>query len=540
MLRSVTAENIAIIKKIHIDLGDKMNIFTGETGAGKSIIFKAISFAIGEKANKDIIKAGEDYAKVTIVFDSTNQTNTLLEQFGIDKDENIIISRHIKKDGKTICRINNTIVTLKNLKKVTSMLIDVHGQHDHQSLLSKDMHILYIDKLCDFKDYKQKLKEKYEIYKQIVSKCNKLLDSSKDNELKIDLLKFQIEEIESINIDEINEDELFNKYKKLSNADKVKNNITIANDLIYENKITDLISVVAEISEYDDSLVSSKEQLITIEESLKDISATLYETEKTYDYDEKELAEIENILSKLDKIKRKYGSTVNEVKKYYVEIKEQYEDLINIDEVLEKYKNEIAAFETEIIEICNNISTIRKEVSKELEKDISSIIKKLEMKDANFKIEITKKENFDETGFDNVEFKIDTNNTLKYLSFNSILSGGELSRIMLAIKSITAKEDIIPTMIFDEIDTGISGVTAEKVVKELKNISNSHQVLLISHLPQIASKADEHFYIYKENGNMNVKNIYGEDIVTEIARMFGGSKVTNEILESARQLIAVK
>ena len=438
--------SIAIIKKIHIDLGDKMNIFTGETGAGKSIIFKAISFAIGEKANKDIIKAGEDYAKVTIVFDSTNQTNTLLEQFGIDKDENIIISRHIKKDGKTICRINNTIVTLKNLKKVTSMLIDVHGQHDHQSLLSKDMHILYIDKLCDFKDYKQKLKEKYEIYKQIVSKCNKLLDSSKDNELKIDLLKFQIEEIESINIDEINEDELFNKYKKLSNADKVKNNITIANDLIYENKITDLISVVAEISEYDDSLVSSKEQLITIQESLKDISATLYETEKTYDYDEKELAEIENILSKLDKIKRKYGSTVNEVKKYYVEIKEQYEDLINIDEVLEKYKNEIAAFETEIIEICNNISTIRKEVSKELEKDISSIIKKLEMKDANFKIEITKKENFDETGFDNVEFKIDTNNTLKYLSFNSILSGGELSRIMLAIKSITAKEDIIPTI----------------------------------------------------------------------------------------------
>lgn len=557
MLVELNINEFAIIEKANIRFSEGLNIITGETGTGKSIMVDALNLVLGARSDKNYIKDGSEKTIVEALFfiEDSSKIKPILDEFGIDleKDNNILITREIYLTGRSISRVNGRVVTLSMLSRLTHKLVDIQGQHEHQSLLSSENHIEFIDLLGDskLKTYKKKVREEYKKLVELREKLKKLSQNEMERERTIDLLKFQVDEIDEIDLKVDEENELINKHKLLSNAQELS---VLANSVSeklslssYGNssiidEIRNLSRIVNKIVSFDENLRIHEETLESISFSLEDISRDINDYISNIDFDFETLIEVENRLGVLNKLKRKYGNTISEIFEYREKIFEELRILSNLDEEIEKINIEIYSKEKDLKELSEELSVERKSIGSKLEKRMIDELKELNMKDAKFKVNIEELESFSINGINKIEFFISTNLGQGLKPMSKVASGGEISRVMLAFKNILAEVDNIDSLIFDEIDTGISGRTAQIVGEKILQISKNYQVICITHLPQIAAMADTHFLINKtlskDNKTLtNITKLNEDEKVNEICRLIGGVYVTDITKKHAREMI---
>jgi len=556
MLKELSIKNFAIIDDIQVQFTDGLNLLTGETGSGKSIIIEALEIVLGGRSSKDLIKSGEDKALIEALFFINDETKTLFKKYNFDFDENILIlTKEIYRNYPSVSRLNGRPITLNDLKKVTTKLVDIFGQHEHQSLLNVSNHQMIIDSFGDdeFKELLTMIKRLYVEYAAEKKKLEELNISSYEREREIDLLKFQIYEIEEASLTLDDDENIENEYNRLSNVVDITRGINEVIEILNSSNfgsisILDLmdksISILTDISKYDRELKSYLNELQEIRYSLQDISRALNQYGDSVEIDEERLFFLNDRLDLINKLKKKYGSTVAIILDYQKDLSEQYEKLINYEKEVERVQNNIEDYEAKLKKASNSLSNKRKDIKDialMLEEMLAKELVDLSMNNVKFKVNFENKTKISSSGIDNIEFLISTNPGEPPKPINRIVSGGEMSRIMLGFKNIIADNDKIPTMIFDEIDTGISGRTAQVVGEKIKKISKNHQVISISHLPQIAALADSHFVISKEivNGKAQtrVSKITDDDRIVELARLLGGVDVTETTLQHAKEMI---
>lgn len=554
MLVHIYIKNIALIDEITIDFEEFLNILTGETGAGKSILIGSINFALGERTSKEIIRSGEENALVELLFLIDNDEvlkSVQIKGINVAEDRYLLISRAINQSGRSMCRINGQTMTLGMLREISSKLIDVHGQHEHQSLLDVSKHIEILDFFCkeQLAELKNELEKKYKEYKSIKKQINDLLGDEKEIERKIDLLQFQIDEITNAELEEGEEEQLQMQLKKLSNSERLIKGIEEIHSLLYGNEYSnhsvysllgETVKTLRDLIDIDEELVSIYENIENIEVILEDMSGDIRKYKEQVYHDPYELQTVENRLNLIYDLKRKYGNSIKEILQYKDKIEKELNVIINSEETLKNLKNEYSTLEIEIEAICNKMSSIRKEKATNIEEKIENVLCELQMKQAKFSIMFSKNDRFNENGWDYVEFLISTNPGEALKPLAKIASGGEMSRIMLSLKCVLADIDEIGTLIFDEIDTGISGRVAQKVAEKLGYISRKRQVICITHLPQIAAMGDNHYKIEKtideEKAISSIKILNEQEIVNELARMISGAVVTNITLKNAEEM----
>lgn len=562
MLLELNIENFVLIENVNINFTEGFNVLSGETGAGKSIVIDAISIALGGKSNKNYVRTGKQKAVIQIVFTFENERlKRLLAEHGIDCEDNIIIlNREIFGTGKSISRINGRIVQLAFAKKVAKMLIDIHGQHEHQSLLYTENHLHMLDLfgnevlLSDLEE----VKSKYQQLKDIEKKLQSIDQNDKERERRIDLIKFQIEEIDSCNLKIDEDSDLSKQFDLLKNSEKIFSIIHDSYDKISASlnesesitgTLANILSDLESISNLDDKIMSFNKELQDIFYRLQDIATDMRHYGENITYDSEALFEVESRLDTINNLKRKYGNTIEEILEYrnilYNELKE-LEDSANTIKIL---KENIEVVNKEFMEISDRLSNQRKKIAKNFESKMIQELNDLNFENAEFKVSITPsldKDNnfvFTKYGIDKVEFLISTNPGEPLKSLSKVASGGEISRIMLAMKVILAKIDNIGTLIFDEIDTGISGKTANVVGEKIALISKTHQTICITHLPQIAVMADSHMFIEKVVSNNETKTLINKletkDRINEISRLIGGTKITELTLNHAKEMLSM-
>ncbi|WP_238882778.1 DNA repair protein RecN [Clostridium sp. YIM B02551] len=551
MLLQLSIKNFALIEEMTVDFSYGFNIISGETGAGKSILIDAINFVLGGKFNKDIIRTGEEKAYVEAIFSVENEkVNEILHENGVDINEVIIISRESFINGRSITKVNGKSIIISNLKKISERIIDIHGQHENQNLLDKSKHITYLDSFGDDSLYKL-----IEDYRELRSKSLNIeneirkLVGVEDKDKLIDYLKYQISDIEEGKLKENEEEELKEKLSVLSNAEKIRLALNSSYSLLKDQMdgksildnishvVQELTSVEKHISKIKEINESINEAFYLLEENSREIGALL----DNVVYDEDELSYINERLYKIAGYKKKYGPSIAEILAYYKKIKKQYDDMINIEEKVKLLEQENNKIIEELHKITDKIRTKRITFAKYLEEKISRELKFLGLEKCTFKIDVEEDKNFNYKGKDIVTFLISTNIGEPLKSLDRIVSGGELSRIMLALKAVFVEKDNIETIIFDEIDTGISGRIAQAVGEKIYEISNRHQVLCITHLPQIACLSDSHYYITKEEKMgktySNIKILSKDEKINEIAKMIGGAEITKVTIEHSKEII---
>lgn len=551
MLLELKIQNFAIIDDVTIEFTEGMNILTGETGSGKSIIIDALSTVLGGKAYKEMIKSGADSAFVEAVFcTSSDYIKNKIREFGIEIEDLIVISRIIKSDRPSISRVNGKAVTLNVLNEITESLIDIFAQEESQSLMNTKNQLRLLDFLCG-KDHLENLNYLRDIIDEIseISKKIKYLkDKSSNREREIDILKYQLDEIDSANLTPYDDEELEQDYKKQNNMSEIINHLNLAVEYLnsdYENNnaigiVDSCIGEIINISKYDQEYEETLSELEDIKYRLQDISSYLNRKLSTEEVDEENLRFLENRLDLVNSLKKKYGNNLELIDKFYDDTKTRLDQLENLEEILSNLKKSEESLYKEAYKIAEKISNKRKEISKELEIKLKSEMRDLNIKNADFMIKI-KDQKLNKDGIDDVEFFIKTNLGMEFLSLSKTASGGEMSRIMLAFKSIISNYDEIETLIFDEIDTGVSGFTANIVGNKIKELSTKRQVIAISHLPQIVALGDSHFKIYKEEiGDKTVSNIIkleNDERVDEIARLIGGQVITDNTIKAAKEML---
>ncbi len=529
MITTLHIKNIGIIDDINIDLNNGLNVLTGETGAGKTLIIDSIEIISGGRFSKEMIRKGETNSFIEMCIYAPENENSI--------DGNIIVSREINTTGKNMCKINGRMVTVNELKEFMSKFIEIHGQNKNQELLDNKTHLKCLDNFIgnDIKKIKDKYLEKYNRYLEIKSELKQNYGDDKERERKLDLLKYQIEEIEQANLTEIEEDMLEEKRKMMQNSEKITKGLLDADTAISENGIDSIsyaIKSLEKIENIDEKYEKVASNLKSLYYELQEISRDLSSYNDEIYFDEEERCQIEERLDLIYSLKRKYGNTIKEILDYKKEIEEEVEHIENLDKYNQKLKKELEEITKQMNEIGKQIHCEREKGAKVLIKNINKELVDLEMKNAKINIHIDYNENeFYKTGKDQVEFFIATNVGEDEKELIKIASGGEISRIMLAIKKVLADTDKMPILVFDEIDTGISGNAANMVAQKLNSISKNHQVLCISHLPSIAAMADYNYFISKkvidERTNTSVKLLNEEEIVKEIARISSGQ--VNEI-----------
>lgn len=550
MLTYLHVKNIALIDELEVDFNDGLNILTGETGAGKSIIIGSINAALGSKISKDFLRSGSEDALIEILFQINSQILIdKIKDFGIDiKDGELLISRKMIQNGRSVFRVNGQVANTNIVKKISESIIDIHSQHEHQSLLNKKNHIKLLDSFLgekierDLNIYRSKYKEYLKIKQEIID--------DQDPEIRkreLSFLEFEINEIESANLT-INEDkELSKKYKLLSNSQKIRsvlseiyNNIIDDNSYNISHNISEAIKDITTIRKLDSDLENLSEQLEQIDLLISDFSRDLNLYVNNIDVNEEELEMVHNRLDLINNLKMKYGDTIDDILDLLESKINKHEKLINYEKNVLKIQENISKYEDELINISEKISNIRNKGAKELSSQIIDVLKDLNLKDTKFEVKIDKKYNFDVDGIDDVEFLISTNKGEPTKPLIQIASGGELSRIMLAIKSVLANCDEISTLIFDEIDSGISGRTAQMVAQKLEKLAKNRQILCITHLPQIAAMSDTHYVIEKINKNKQtltkMKKLNNDEIPNELARLIGGAEITDTVIKSAIEM----
>lgn len=551
MLLELNIENFAIIENMKIEFEPGLNVLTGETGSGKSIIIDSLGLVLGQRANKDIIKKGKDRAFIEAVFSSYDEeTKDLLLEYGIESGDLVVVSKEIREKGPTITRVNNRTVTSQILSKISSHLIDIFAQHESISLMDNKNQLKLIDDFSG-KDQGELLGNLKELVHEINSLKNEYhekssMEQNKDRE--IDLLEYQIKEIEDAGLSDYDDEELYDDFNLLNNMTYTLIKLSEAKSLINEGYETTsledildrVIANVVEVTRYNKDLKEVEENLEDIRFRISDIAKDLDRYVSSSEIDEERLQFLRERIDLVNNLKLKYGNNVKAINSFYEEISERLRFLQNFEDNLNKLLKKIEDKETEALVLAEKISQKRKKTSEVLEKKVEEEINKLNIKDAKFKIEIKEKElSFD--GIDKIEFLIAPNLGQDLMPMAKVASGGEMSRIMLGFKSIIAEKDNIPTLVFDEIDTGISGKTAQIVGNKIKEVSKDRQVIVISHLPQIVALADTHFAIKKDVVNNStistIDKLSYDERVNEVARLIGGMKVSEIAIETAKEMI---
>ena len=524
MINTIHIKNIGIIDDITVDLNEGFNVLTGETGAGKSLIIGSLQILAGGRFSKEIIRHGEKSAFVEASFFIPNKDF---------EDDTVVISRELNVSGKNVCKINGRLVTVSELKSFMANIIDIHGQNENQSLLNVNKHIELLDDYAfdEIQKLKNKYKEFYEEYIKIKSELNKNYGDDKEKQRKLDLLNYQVNEIEIANLKKAEEEELENRRKIIMSSEKISKNLAEAENQISNNTIDSLniaIKSIEKIEQYNSEYSKIVERLKNAYYEIQETSYDLTSFSEDMCYDEEELDQIEKRLDLINSLKRKYGNTVEEILNYKEKVNKEIYEIENLESYILKLKNDLKKNEKEMLEIARSMNSIRNKYSEILSLKINKELKELEMKNAKFgiSVEFSNECNFNPNGLDKVEFVISTNVGEEAKSLIKIASGGEMSRIMLAIKSVLADVDKIPVIIFDEIDTGISGVAANATGEKLKNIARNHQVLCVTHLASIAAKGDYNYFVCKEVKNCktktNIKQLDEEEVLKEIARIASG------------------
>lgn len=552
MLIQLNIKNFALIEEMTINFKEGFNILSGETGAGKSIMIDAIDFVLGGKFSKSLIRTGEDRTYVEALFTlDGSKVCEVLDELDIEYDDVLIISRESHQSGKNLIKINGKSLITSQLKRVRAKLLDIHGQHQNQELLLRSSHILYLDGFID-KSIEEPL-NKYTVLRESLLQVRedlKRITGNQDREKLLDYLKFQIEDIEKAKLKENEEDTLREEYNILANAEKINHALVDSYKLLSgqeEFSVMDSLSkVISELSGVEKHFEKIKKNKDVIEEAFYTIEEATHEIRDMAEeivFDNDALESINSRIYEINQYKKKYGPTVKDILDYLEKIKKEYDEIINsekiINELREKENNILKSMEEAAI----ILHELRVEKSGALEEKILKELAFVGLEKSRMQIRVEREETFNERGFDDVCFLISTNPGEPLMPLEKVLSGGELSRIMLALKCVFAEKDEIPTLIFDEIDTGISGAVAQRVGEKMYQLSCTHQVLCITHLPQIAILSDYHYFVTKnvvDNKTFtSIKVLKIEEKELEISKMLSGNDVTEATLNNVKEMIRI-
>lgn len=547
MLKNIHVKSFALIDEVEINLASGLNVLTGETGAGKSIIIDAVNFALGQRVSKDVVRDDAEYALSELVFEiNDDKTKERLNQFDIPLDDNEVLIQRKITNGKSTARINGETVTLSTLKLIAAGLIDIHGQHDNQSLLSKASQQNLLDTILsdELKELLIRMKDTYVNLNNKISEYEQL--NTKEAEKEIAFLQYELNEIDSASLHEGEDEALESDYKKMNNSKRIADLVSGAHRITgYDSEgagslIGRALSMIRQASSIDDDAKDLELILNDIDGLLNDFNRSIADYEMSLDFSDEDYKNTEDRLNLINSLKNKYGKSIKEILDKRDEFEDELNRLLNADEYKSALLSEIAFLKKEAYKLCKEISAIRKKGANKLSGEIADALLDLNFLDSQFEIKVTSdEENMKQSGYDDIEFFISTNPGEALKPLNQVASGGEMSRIMLAIKSVCAN-DSTATLIFDEIDTGISGRTAQKVSEKMSRIAKEHQVIVVTHLPQIAAMADTHFEISKSVNNgrtiTSIETLSEEGKIKELARMLGGVTITEKVLENAKDM----
>ncbi|MDD5794912.1 MAG: DNA repair protein RecN [Clostridiales bacterium] len=551
MLIQLNIKNFALIEELTVDFKEGFNILSGETGAGKSILIDAIDYVLGGKFSKDLIRTGENKTYVEAVFSIENKNlNGILDDLGIEYEDMLIISRETSLSGKGIAKVNGKSIIVSKLKKIREKLLDIHGQHQNQSILDRNNHISFLDNYIG-SDIYTSLKEYTTLRDSLIEIRNKIskISSNNQNSKILDYTKFQIEDIEKAKLSENEEESLKEEYNILSNAEKINSSLALCLNILNNDSegsisvLEGLSKVLGEFSTLEKHL-DIKEKRSNLEGAyymISEISRDLRDMSEEIVYDEDRLSKINERIYEINTYKKKYGSTVKDILNYYEELKTKYNELINAEEILKELKNNEAETFNKLKEVGKKLHDIRLSYTSSLEQQLLEELSYVGLNKSKMKIQVDFTDEPKENGFDSVGFLISTNPGEPLKPLEKVLSGGELSRIMLAFKCVFAEKDEIATLIFDEIDTGISGAVGQRVGEKMYQVSLTHQVLCITHLPQIAILSDHHYFISKEvlDGKTytRLKLLNEEQKIKQVSSMLGGDGVTDSTIKNVKEML---
>ena len=550
MLVHLHVRNLALIEDIEVEFGPGLNILTGETGAGKSILLGSMQLILGGRSAKDMIRTGASSALVELLFQVENpRAEASLRELGVETSEGQVLLTRKLMDGRSINKINGETCTVAQMKAAASCLLDIHGQHEHQSLLYQDKQLEILDiygkeEIFPAKDQVQKSYKEYRDCKRQLDELD--MDEEQRNRERA-FLEFEINEIESAQLVSGEDEELEKRYRKLNNGRKILETLQGVRDLTgYESgqgageSVGNAVREISRVTEYDTQLDSMASALQEIDGLLNDFNRELASYVDDLNFDDKAFYENEKRLDTINGLKAKYGRTIEDIQEYCLKQKQKLENLDKYEERFHEAEENLKKSREELETVSHKLSVIRQKYSQMLTDKITEGLKDLNFLDVQFQITFRRRKEYTAGGFDDIEYEISTNPGESLKPLDKIVSGGELSRIMLAIKAILADRDQIETLIFDEIDTGISGRTAQKVSEKMAVIGRCHQVLCITHLPQIAAMADTHFEIEKhQKDNETITEIHpleGDDSVRELARLLGGAEITQAVFDNAKEM----
>lgn len=538
MITTLHIKNIGIIDDLVIDFNNGFNVLTGETGAGKTLIVGSLGIITGGRFSKDMIRKGENYSFV--------EANIYCPESKIAIDGNIIVSREIYVNGRNSCKVNGRLVTVNELKKIMEKIIDIHGQQDSQNLLDVSKHICYLDEFAGEKiaNLKKEYIELYTNHNDIERKLKQNYGDDKERERKLDLLQYQLKEIERANLKVGEEEDLKEKHSLMKNSEKLQENLKNIDENLRLQAIEGVsvsIKCLEKIEDCGTIYTEKLSELKNIYYEIQELSRDISDMQEEVCFDTYERDDIEKRLDEIFSLKRKYGNSIEEILKYKDELESEINNIENMEDINNKLKNEKKKLEEKMNVMCNEMDIIRNDSALYLSKKINKELQELEMIHSKFSVHIEKMQEseFNPNGLNKVEFMICTNTGEEEKELSRIASGGEMSRIMLAIKTVLADVDEVPILIFDEIDTGISGKAAKTVAEKMKIISSKHQVICVTHLASIAAKGDYNYYISKSvkdnKTTTSVRNLNEEETIKEIARIANGD-ITEVAIANAREL----
>lgn len=549
MLQNLHVKNLALIDEIEVEFKDGLNILTGETGAGKSIILGSISLALGGRYTKDILRQGAEYGFVELTFLVENESQQKkLKEMDIYPEEGMVTLSRRLMAGRSVSRINGETVQMGLLKEVSSILIDIHGQHEHQSLLYKKNHLGIVDAFA--REYlaedKKKAAQAYKAYKACEKELKEAMADESQRAKELSFLKFEVSEIQEAHLLPGEDEELESLYRRMTNSKKIADSVNEA--YLYTSEgggnaseaLSRAIRALSEASEYDDRAAQLYDQLVEVDSLLNDFNRELADYSKACEFSDEEFYETENRLNEINHLKTKYGDTVEKILDYCASQEERIGILEDYDNYILRLKDQCAKAEEALRQSTARLTKIRKKQAKILEQAIEEGLKDLNFENVKFRIQFESTKDYTAEGMDDIEFMISLNPGQPVKPLAGVASGGELSRIMLAIKAVMAKRDEIETLIFDEIDVGISGRTAQKVSEKMAFIGTKHQVICITHLAQIAAMADHHYMIEKSTKKGDTKTsielLDEKRSIEELARILGGARITDTVVQSAVEM----
>lgn len=549
MLTNLHVKNIAIIDEADVDFGRHLNILTGETGAGKSILAGSIGIALGSRVSAEMIGRHGDYATVEMAFHiEDEETLEALRAMDIEPEEGqIVISRKIT-ENRSINKINGESVAVSTIRKASALCLDIHGQHEHQSLLHKEYHMDVVDRFAGAKaaELRRQISDAYGEYNKLVHEMERENSTAEERARELSFLQYEKREIEDAKLAEGEEAALEEQVRKLSNASVIAETLGKVYDYTGDGMngsaaaISQAFRQMASVSELDEKLEVMRNELMDIENLLSDFNREISDYMADFNFDESELRQMEERLNLIRSCQSKYGKTYDDIMDYLQEITAKIDKFSDYEQYMEACAERKARLEEKLDRLCGELTAVRKEAAAQLEKAITETLAELNFEKARFEVSVQPLEAYTQKGKDDVEFLVSTNPGEGLYPLGKVASGGELSRIMLAVKTVFADVDRIGTLIFDEIDVGISGRTAQKVSEKMSILGKEHQVICITHLPQIAAMADNHFVIEKVTSGGEVRTeiraLSDEESERELARMLGGAEITEAVLANAREM----